>query len=59
MHWLPSDSKLRYKESQAFLRQYDLEPAHTVHGTELYTEEELAGDIDFVVWRKRGSKAAL
>ena len=41
------------------MRQYDLEPAHTVHGTELYTEEELAGDIGFVVWRKRGSKAAL
>ena len=54
MHWLPSQNRLQFKESEAFLKQYGFEAARTAKGLELYSDKELADDIDFVVWRKRG-----
>ena len=51
-HWLYTQNPDTYREAGDLLSNYGYEPARAVHGKELYTETQLTGDINFIVWRK-------
>ncbi|XP_076440167.1 uncharacterized protein LOC143279828 [Babylonia areolata] len=52
MHWLPTFNRDHLQECQKFLTDNGYVPTDSVNGQRIYTEKDLNGDINFVVWRK-------